>query len=149
MNKQFAIFLFAFFVSIGCLQGGNTDIKADAFPVLEEPFKLMVNQNAYIKSENLLITFVGVPEDSRCPSDVVCIWAGQTTIELRIEKPSKDIAFFTTLNITKGGEQNSSASFADYGGNNYTIKLLSVEPYPQTADTKRNYEITLSVSKTS
>ncbi len=46
------------------------------FPQLNSPIKLHVNESAFIESENLQITLNRI-DDSRCPSDVTCIWAGE------------------------------------------------------------------------
>lgn len=46
---------------------------------LDEEFSLFMGQRASIVGENLAIRFEEVIEDSRCPRDVVCIWAGRVT----------------------------------------------------------------------
>lgn len=51
---------------------------------LDQEFQLSVRQVALIESESLSITFLDVLEDSRCPSDVVCIWAGNAEVELEV-----------------------------------------------------------------
>ena len=49
---------------------------------LDQPFTLFVRERAQLG--NLQIRFIGVPEDSRCPLDVECVWAGNAKIVLGV-----------------------------------------------------------------
>src|ERR1044072_8657255 len=51
---------------------------------LGQEFDLRVGQRAVIRKTNLTLRFVTVPEDSRCPSDVTCVWAGNARVELLV-----------------------------------------------------------------
>ena len=42
--------------------------------------------------EDLEVRFVEVVEDSRCPKNVNCIWAGEVTILVEVYRDSKKIA---------------------------------------------------------
>lgn len=35
-----------------------------------------------VKGEDLEVRFVGVTEDSRCPTDTTCVWAGEVKVKL-------------------------------------------------------------------
>jgi len=48
---------------------------------LDEPFMIKLHQTLSI--DNLDVEFSGI-EDSRCPSDVTCIWEGRASVTLRI-----------------------------------------------------------------
>jgi hypothetical protein len=94
---------------------------------LDTPFQLRINQTAIIKSENVSIKFLDVMEDSRCPSDVQCIWAGQVNISLNISK------FYVSpvrMNLTLGplGSNSSMGELDDS-----KIQLLEVQPYPKAS----------------
>src|SRR3972149_6747744 len=58
---------------------------------LDSEFLLQFNQSTEIKSEDMKITFLNVTSDSRCPSDVTCIWQGQAGIELDVQKEETSI----------------------------------------------------------
>ena len=58
-----------------CAGGGPTA------PVGQE-FVIAAGQTAEISGTGLAITFVRVPEDSRCPLGVLCIQAGNAQVEL-------------------------------------------------------------------
>ncbi|HEX5072588.1 MAG TPA: hypothetical protein VFW03_05280 [Gemmatimonadaceae bacterium] len=66
----------------------------------------------------LRLTFRAVENDSRCPTDVVCVWAGDGEIALKIEQGSKAAvaALHTTLDPKK----------TEWDG--YTIALVSLAP---------------------
>jgi hypothetical protein len=49
-------------------------------------FDLAVGKTAALKGTDYRITFSRVTEDSRCPVDVTCVWAGNARIELRISR---------------------------------------------------------------
>jgi hypothetical protein len=111
---------------------------------LGRPFDLKFGQQASsIDSEKIDITFTDLIEDSRCPSDVVCIQAGRATIAVSVAVNGTDAG---QQNLTVGPNGNSSATFGQY-----SIRLVKLDPYPvstkQTA--KEDYIATLIVSKAS
>lgn len=65
----------------------------------------------------LTIKFVSVLEDSRCPPDVTCVWAGNAKVKLAISK-GKAAPSFVELNT---GHDPTSVIF-----NGYEIKLVSL-----------------------
>ena len=71
-----------------------------------------------IALNDLRLTFQRVESDSRCPSDVVCVWAGDGEIALKIEQSGKAAvaALHTTLEPKK----------TEWNG--YTIQLVSLAP---------------------
>ncbi len=95
---------------------------------IDVPFQLRVNQTAFIDSLNLSIGFVAVNEDSRCPSDVVCVWEGQTTISVSVQSANLTPSNF---NLTsRGGESNLSVrDFHDF-----SLRLLEIAPYPKSTE---------------
>lgn len=89
------------------------------------PFKLAVNQTAYLAAADMIFRFVNVTEDSRCPSDVQCIWAGQVSILVEYSRAStaeKLGSFALAL-----GSSGTNASAAIDG---YFVILVRVDPYP-------------------
>lgn len=110
---------------------------------LDKPFELKVGQQAAIAPENIVIGFLNVTEDSRCPSDVVCIWQGQASIRVSAEVNGTDAGQFV-LTI---GANVKSATFA---GGQYSVRMEALDPYPVSTSTKGNgtseYVATLVVS---
>ncbi|MGH9873652.1 MAG: hypothetical protein ACRD9S_14480 [Pyrinomonadaceae bacterium] len=105
-------------------------------------FKLRVGQSVIVKGTRLRIRFVAVENDSRCPSDVTCVWAGNAAVRLQLGtgRGSKTV----TLNTSKS---SSFAGEIEYQG--YTVKLIGLSPYPRSDRkiVKRDYRATLLVSK--
>ncbi len=46
---------------------------------------IMTQNESYNLAEYGAIDFIGIPEDSRCPLDAVCVWAGRVRVELKYE----------------------------------------------------------------
>ena len=51
---------------------------------LDKEFSLGIGQTATIEGEKLVIKFKAVLEDSRCPINVLCVWAGNGKVEFEI-----------------------------------------------------------------
>jgi len=52
--------------------------------LIDKEFSLGIGQTANIEGEKLVIKFKAVLEDSRCPVNVVCVWAGNGKVEFEI-----------------------------------------------------------------
>ena len=121
-------------------QPGSGSIPATAIQVqANRQFDLVVGQEARLEGTAIVLRFGGVANDSRCPSDVQCVWAGNAVVGLSLrqgEGPATDATLNTTLDpkITK------------FGG--YTIKLLDLKPVPNTgkAISGGEYVATLEVN---
>lgn len=108
---------------------------------LDEPFTLFMRQTAQVDS--LKIRFLGVPEDSRCPSDVSCVWAGNAKIVLGLSLTGSTQETAITLN------SNMEPREALYEG--YRIRFVSLKPNPLSGRTinPAEYRVTLVVSRVS
>ena len=51
---------------------------------LGQPFSLRSGESAVLQRENVRLRFDSVPEDSRCPKTVQCVWAGNARVRLEI-----------------------------------------------------------------
>lgn len=91
-----------------------------------------LRQTTTIPAENLVIEFVRVVEDTRCPSDVQCFWSGEAIIELKI---SKDGADRGTIRLSTLPNETNRATA---GG--YTFKLEKLDPYPKLDSDKSKFE---------
>jgi hypothetical protein len=110
---------------------------------LEDPFQLAINQTSVITANNMSMQFLDVPEDSRCPAFVACIWTGQIMVSLNVSKFS---SVPLILNLTLGpSPSNSSARGVDSN----IIRLLHVEPYPIRDEeiAKSDYRATFLISE--
>ncbi|MGK9369934.1 hypothetical protein ACSSWA_13640 [Melioribacter sp. Ez-97] len=101
--------------------------------------ELGMKNYAYINNE-LKILFEDVPEDSRCPLGVMCVWAGNAVVRLKVSLGSE----------IKTVELNTFQSFGDsYYIDDYLIRLKSLSPYPVFPDSidKKDYVAELEIIK--
>ena len=106
--------------------------EAHAFggALIGQPFSMRINQTVNIEPAGIELTFVNVTEDSRCPSDVQCVWAGQVSIIVNVTAQGTN----SSLDLTLTGGQSEAKSVG-----NYSLKLVDVQPYPISTE-----EISLS-----
>lgn len=94
-------------------------------PELAQEFLLPLHETAAVKDTPLRIRFAEVSEDSRCPSNVVCVWQGNGRI--RLEVVANGAQESVLLNTVGGGGQFPQEATA-FG---YRFRLLELAPYPQ------------------
>ena len=69
------------------LMGCTTSMQMqDEQTELGKEFQLSVGQTAWVQPENVYVQFEEISENSLCPEDAVCVWAGQATVKLSIWK---------------------------------------------------------------
>ena len=102
---------------------------------LDAPIQLAPGQSAVFAAEKLEVHFAGI-EDSRCPADVACVWAGEVVVQLAVRSDGK-----TTQHRVR---ETQSATVAGY-----TITVLQV--LPARASSQRivpaEYRVTLKVTR--
>lgn len=90
------------------------------------PFALRLEETLTIGTDGLKLRFDRVLEESRCPVNVTCIWAGRTRIQLTVTKDGEGLGL-VELTLGAGSEDESSKTM---GG--YRIEILALDPYPGT-----------------
>lgn len=106
------------------------------------PILIHPNQTAAIMPDDIKITFSKI-NDSRCPSDVTCVWAGMVTISIDVQKNDQKMQ---NIDLTLGGEEISEKDLF----HEYTIKLVKIDPYPTSTNqiTSDEYVATIILEKT-
>jgi len=106
---------------------------------LGSPFDLKVGSSAIVASD-FSIRFDEVPSDSRCPMDAICVWAGEAIVAVTLSE-SPRTGTRRELRTTPSASEVVHASYA--------IKLVQLQPYPQSRITidKKDYVATLVVTK--
>jgi hypothetical protein len=123
--------------------------QAQADPVesgLDQEFNLYGGQEATISGANLSLRFTDVIEDSRCPTQVECVWTGQARIAVVATQGQAEP---TTMEFNTNPAPGQTRQTAEVGA--YTVELKSLDPYPQTPDDAtalEDYSATLLVRKT-
>jgi len=87
----------------------------------------------------LTVTFVGVKEDSRCPDNARCVWAGNAVVELRIEGGADSVA----MTLNSGIEPKA------IGVQGLRFTIASLLPTPVIgAPTPASHDLTLHIEAT-
>jgi len=91
------------------------DSSTPADVTLGAEFTLAPGQSAVAGDDGLRVTFVSVTEDSRCPKDALCVWAGRVVVEVA---------------AGSAGEKRSLEPDDTVSVEGYRLMLVRVEPYP-------------------
>ena len=105
---------------------------------LDFPIALKMGETAKIDSE-LEMTLLDI-EDSRCPSDVTCIWQGTVTAKINLEKGTQDLGVYN-ISLDRGENEKTFDV--------YYIKLTNAEPYPISTEPLElaDYTLTFVISE--
>ena len=87
-----------------------------------ETMRVQINKEKRFPRSRLSVRFVELVEDSRCPTDTNCIWAGNAKIKIRVTANGRSQEL--TLD-TNGQHQAATAE-------GYSIKLISLTPAPRS-----------------
>lgn len=132
-RRLFGILVAATLAAAACK--GVTDVQPG------QPFQLKVGQTAALPDSSLALRFEAVAQDSRCPVDVQCIWAGDGVVRLSL----RTAADSSTADL----HTNSGAGPASVRLGAWTIELLSLTPAPRAGQPipAGDYTATLQVRR--
>ena len=104
-------------------------------------------ENKFLEEYQMNVTFKGISEDSRCPKDVNCIWAGVAVAQVEVMGTATRPVILNLASMdNEGRNYHQSAAF-----NGYTISLTDVQPYPASADGAKalngKYKIGITIKK--
>lgn len=107
----------------------------------ESSFDLKIGETADVDSDSQ-ITLINILDDSRCPSDVTCIWEGTVSAEIKIIKDGLSRGkYVIPIGLADSVESQSL--------DGYFIMLYDVKPYPISTHKiiPSEYVATLIISK--
>lgn len=89
----------------------------------------------YKSQDNSLKFTITAINDSRCPSDVVCVWEGKADVTIEVENPLEETIVLSTYDNRIDTVEN------------FSIELVDVLPYPVSTDTieLEDYNVTLKI----
>lgn len=102
--------------------------------------KVRVNQQKTIAQNGLTVKFVSLVEDSRCPADTNCVWAGNARIQVKIsDRRGRSETFEMNTNLGPKGDS--------FGG--YAVNLTSLTPIPRSniRINRNGYTATFAISR--
>ncbi len=126
------ILAFVLAAGVGCASSGGAE--------LGKPVTLKVGERAAFDDERVAVTFLSVPEDSRCPKDGQCVWAGNARVVLEVSRPGRE-AQTVSLDTTRGPRQT------EFDG--LVLRLEALAPERSSGHPLRpeDYRATLSVRR--
>lgn len=119
---------------------GSSNPVGSIVVAVDQDFDLAPAGTATIDGGALTLTFEKVAGDSRCPTGVQCIWAGNGAVVLTVAPPGES-KYSVQLNTTL------TPSTATAG--TYRISLVGLKPYPKQGSVipAASYIATLRVDK--
>jgi hypothetical protein len=125
---------------VACVNNECGIIPSAVSATIDAPFQLAAGRQAIVSdgSNGIKIEFLKVTQDSRCPRDVQCVWAGQVSILVGVAVNGHGLGEFGLSPIGYGTP--SSIIF-----DGYSLMLSEVQPpYPATI---QEYAATFVLSK--
>ena len=89
-----------------------------------DPFRLELGETW--REDGHAVRFVEVVEDSRCPADVECVWAGRA--QVRVEVDGEPFV----LTVPHEPMRDDEAQMIEWG--EIQVVVTGLEPYPGSAD---------------
>ena len=132
-------FLGPFVLMAACASGG---IETPTTPAVNEEFTLAPGQTAAVNGTSIRVTFETVRDDSRCPTDVTCIWEGDATVVLKVKDGTDEST--RELHTHGSGERSREAPAGEH-----TLTLVKLDPVPNSTRPieASAYRATLRVSR--
>lgn len=120
---------------------GNGGRPGHERPEEKDKVELKVKYGGEATYQDLSITLVDVPDDSRCPVDAQCVWAGNARVQLVLKLAQGNP---TQVELNTHDSMQRSVEFEGY-----TITLADLHPYPVLNSTidPRDYVATLQIVK--
>ncbi|WP_116810992.1 hypothetical protein [Steroidobacter cummioxidans] len=119
---------------VGCRSTGDPAPRQAA---LDQEVLLAPGERVVFGPPQLDVQFVRVSEDSRCPSDVTCVWAGQVKVQLSIRG--------------NAGEAEQHEITAGEGATIGELRVAVVQVQPERISTREispgEYRVTLQVER--
>jgi len=98
-----------------------------------------VDQEKVVPGTQIKVKFIELVEDSRCPTDVRCLWAGSAKIKLRFSKGSDE----EIVELNTGVKPQS----VEFGGYNFTFTGLSPRPRSNVRISRLGYVAALTAKR--
>ncbi len=122
-------------------------VKQEVSQIEIDDFHLQFDQSRSFG--RLQIQFQEVVEDSRCPVDVDCVWAGRVTVAIGVWEGKTYLGTYQ-LTLGEDPDPDDSTESADAVVGDYYIRLKKVFPelvYISKPLEPADYSITLQISK--
>ena len=135
--KQLLLLPLLAVLALNCDTTSSSNNRSTTTASLGAEFEIGYGNTVNIDSTSISVRFDDVLEDSRCATNVNCVWPGNAEISMDVSGQT------IRLNTYEPPRQTT---FGDY-----TIQLILLTPYPEesSAIDKEDYSATLIVSENS
>jgi hypothetical protein len=115
----------------------STSAPAPRAASLNQEVQLAPQEQVAYEQQGLTVEFVRIVEDSRCPSDTTCVWAG----EVKVQVATRLATAQTVQHEIKAGEYATVGAFR--------VVVVNVEPIPVSTRQipQEEYRVTLKVEQ--
>ncbi|GAB3781088.1 hypothetical protein GCM10028818_34500 [Spirosoma horti] len=87
-------------------------------------------------------------QDSRCPLNATCVWAGQAKVKLLVSKNSDSTAVRLSLGADPGStNKRPDSTTVSLKNETYKVILREVNPFPGSASTTQPQTAVVQVTK--
>ena len=128
--KKTILLLFTLITTLGFSQDSKVEVPTIAV-------KVALGELVIIN--DVTLEFLEVLEDSRCPKDVTCVWAGQAKVLVQVTEAGKSSQ---QVELLFGGNKDNLL----FASEEFNLKGISLSPYP-TSETVGKLEYALLVSE--
>jgi hypothetical protein len=121
--------------------GGHLSGASSVRVQLGREFTVSVGQSVLVGDTGLRVAVRAVANDSRCPTDVQCVWEGDATVAIEVTSTSGGSASF---------ELHTSGRFTREATHQaYRVALVRLDPSPHTGVTltPSDYRVTFLVAR--
>jgi hypothetical protein len=106
--------------------------------VLNQEFEIKVGEEVLVGKADLKVSFEAVTNDSRCPVDVTCVWAGNAKVALKLSRAGRRTA---RVELNTGMEPKQKLYYG------YKVRLVKLEPKKNKNLKEGDYVATVVVSR--
>ena len=86
---------------------------------------VQIHEEKNVPRAGFRIKFVEMVDDSRCPVDTTCVWAGNAKVRIEVSEPGR-------RGKTQTFELNSNTPPTLIRFNGYELKLVDLTPHPRS-----------------
>lgn len=115
------IFFFLFLMCLITLLPACSNQPDDLTADFGQEIILTPGQKVSLDDDVLAMRFVEVVNDSRCPTGVQCVWAGEVSVKVEIEYQGQT----KNMVLTQSGSSESQTQLLDFK------IVFGVQPYPE------------------
>jgi hypothetical protein len=105
------------------------------------PATVTIAEGRSVEVSGTIIGFDGVTSDSRCASDVVCVWAGNAELRITIG-PAVGHGPVRLLTLNTNLEPRTSEEV-----HGFILAVVDLQPVPVSTGKTKDYRVTVRISR--